>query len=292
MKYKVGDKVRVRKDLKAGERYYSADKTYNDQIAPPMLKMAGKEVTISETYGVCYRIKEFDWNWTDEMFEDVPTFKVGDRVKVNSDSFKPSIIGKIGTIRRINDSGTNVGIEFDENINGHALGGICNWGHGWNCDIDTLELVTDSKDSKIVITTDGKTTTAKLYDGKKFVKSAEAKCSPDDKFDFERGAIIAFSRLTDCDYKLADEAEVEKPKFTKDDLKTGMFVLTNTAGWAVVADDKLIYEHGAYDFVSSLNDDLCFYFNKIEAVVEASSFNLAKKYLKDNEHILYRRSDK
>lgn len=52
-------------------------------------------------------------------------------------------------------------------------------------------------DNKIVITTDGKTTTAKMYDGKKLVNSAKAVCSPDDKFDFNIGAVMALERLTE-----------------------------------------------------------------------------------------------
>lgn len=62
---------------------------------------------------------------------------------------------------------------------------------------------------KILITTDGTTTTAKLFDGKDVVKTATAKCNPDDKFDFKTGAKIAFDRLV----------EPEKPKF-----KIGDFV--------------------------------------------------------------------
>lgn len=58
---------------------------------------------------------------------------------------------------------------------------------------------------KIVITTDGKTTTAKLFEGKKVIKTAQAKCSPEDKFDFNIGAAIAIERLTgqaeDFDWK-------------------------------------------------------------------------------------------
>lgn len=48
---------------------------------------------------------------------------------------------------------------------------------------------------KIVITTDGKTTTARLFDGKKLVKRAEAKCAPSDTFDFAVGAELAVKRL-------------------------------------------------------------------------------------------------
>lgn len=51
------------------------------------------------------------------------------------------------------------------------------------------------KNKKIVITTDGVETIARFYDGKKVIKSATAKCSPDDTFDFNIGAKIAFERL-------------------------------------------------------------------------------------------------
>lgn len=51
-------------------------------------------------------------------------------------------------------------------------------------------------DRKIVITTDGVETLARLYEDGKVVNSATAKCSPDDEFDFEEGARIAFERLT------------------------------------------------------------------------------------------------
>lgn len=59
---------------------------------------------------------------------------------------------------------------------------------------------------KIVITLDGKTTLARLYDGDKVVKTAEAKCNPSDEFNFETGAKLAFERLFE-----------EKPKFKAGD---------------------------------------------------------------------------
>ena len=52
-----------------------------------------------------------------------------------------------------------------------------------------------SSDKKIIITTDGKTTKARFYDGKKLIKEAIARCHPDDEFDFETGVRIAFDRL-------------------------------------------------------------------------------------------------
>lgn len=48
---------------------------------------------------------------------------------------------------------------------------------------------------KIVITSDGAETLARLYEGNKVVKSATAKCSPEDAFDFNIGAKLAFERL-------------------------------------------------------------------------------------------------
>lgn len=67
-----------------------------------------------------------------------------------------------------------------------------------------FDLVTENK--KVVITTDGKTTLARLYENNKVVKSAKAECSPDDKFDFEKGATIAYNRL------IENPAETKKPK--------------------------------------------------------------------------------
>ena len=72
MKYKVGDKVRVRSDLEESETY--GDQTFVKQ----MEKYKGKLVTISETISEehprFYYIKEDkdeNWCWTDEMFEPV-----------------------------------------------------------------------------------------------------------------------------------------------------------------------------------------------------------------------------
>lgn len=48
---------------------------------------------------------------------------------------------------------------------------------------------------KIVITTNCKTTFARLYDDDNVVKTAEAKCNPSDEFNFETGAKLAFERL-------------------------------------------------------------------------------------------------
>lgn len=58
MKYKVGDKVTVRKDL-----------THEMGAIDTMKEMCGKAVTIKYTYDGLYRIDGSSYYWNDEMFE-------------------------------------------------------------------------------------------------------------------------------------------------------------------------------------------------------------------------------
>lgn len=120
-------------------------------------------------------------------------YKIGDKVRVKECLAGINLKGKIGkviAIGRIYD----YGIEFDEPIvTGHSCGGrgkcgCCRWGY-------EIELE-PAGGKKIVITTDGQTTLARLYEDKKIVKTAKAICSPDDEFDFIAGAELAFERLT------------------------------------------------------------------------------------------------
>ena len=62
-------------------------------------------------------------------------------------------------------------------------------------DTDSENKSANGCEQKIIITSDGKTTTAKLIEGKNTIKKATAKCSPDDIFDFIVGAELAFQRL-------------------------------------------------------------------------------------------------
>ena len=133
MKYKIGDKVRVRDDLELDEWYSMSNHNFSDFVNSEMIMFKGKEVTISDDnfYGM-YRIKEDngDWCWVDEMFSGLVT----DRLKV-------------------------------------------------------------------IITTDGKTTTAKMNEGKKVLKTAKSQCSPEDTFDFAVGAKLALERVTEKEQK-------------------------------------------------------------------------------------------
>lgn len=160
MKFKVGDKVRVRTDLKEGWRYYMADKKESNVLATPMSKLKGQVVTISKIIDHQYAIKECAnagigvFRWVDEMFESEP-------IK-----------------------------SFDR--------------------------------KKIVITTDGTETHARLYEENKLVKTATAKCSPEDTFDFATGARIAFIRLFE-----GRETEAVKPRIEVGKYYNGKVVCTH-----------------------------------------------------------------
>lgn len=69
MKYKVGSRVRVRKDIKCHEYYLMEDGVIEDCVVKEMLKFCGKVVTISYADGK-YKIKEDggDYWWVDGMF--------------------------------------------------------------------------------------------------------------------------------------------------------------------------------------------------------------------------------
>lgn len=65
MKFKVGDKVRVREDLEINKMYG------NYGFIKEMAHLKGEIVTIEEILKSGYRIKEEYYMWTDEMLEEV-----------------------------------------------------------------------------------------------------------------------------------------------------------------------------------------------------------------------------
>lgn len=82
MKYKIGDKVKVRNDLKVFKRY--GDKTFVER----MEKYKGKLVTISEEFPGFYHIKEDKnehWGWTEQMFESVVELTAEEAIKIQAE---------------------------------------------------------------------------------------------------------------------------------------------------------------------------------------------------------------
>lgn len=101
-------------------------------------------------------------------------FKLGDRVRCIRNDGLRELAGKKGTVVEV-DSVT-IGIDFDENINGHSLSGKARGGHGWWLTPSFVELI--DSNINVIITIKGKTTTAKMMVGKRCVVKAVAKCSP------------------------------------------------------------------------------------------------------------------
>lgn len=84
MKYKVGDRVKIREDLVVGNAYGA------EVFVKDMRHYKGNMATITTICGDAYRINiDKCWNWTDEMFEEneyhMPKFNVGDKVRVRRD---------------------------------------------------------------------------------------------------------------------------------------------------------------------------------------------------------------
>lgn len=85
-KYRVGDVVRVRKDL-SEDRPYGAMGAF-EYAVDDMVALAGKDVEIVGIRGGYYRVKDDpDYKWTEDMFQGLvkPRYKVGDKVIVRKD---------------------------------------------------------------------------------------------------------------------------------------------------------------------------------------------------------------
>ena len=89
MKYKVGDKVRVREDLIAEKQYGK------DFFVSEMNPFKGQIVTIKKIRENKYVIEEDheDWHWTEEMFLPVVKYKIGDKVIIREDLKEGKLYG-------------------------------------------------------------------------------------------------------------------------------------------------------------------------------------------------------
>lgn len=121
-------------------------------------------------------------------------YKVGDKVRMVSKWGKDCCQNKegrmdkwLGEVMTVRYAGGSVYRMVEDRGDNEMLG----WFWPENC------IAGLACENKIVITSNGAETLARLYDGNKVIKTATAKCSPDDKFSFETGAKIAFERLLD-----------------------------------------------------------------------------------------------
>ena len=73
MKYKVGDKLRVKKDLKIDTAYFMEDRSGSDCIVDDMLQFSNQVAVITHCNDTFYQINldKGAYYWTDEMFEDL-----------------------------------------------------------------------------------------------------------------------------------------------------------------------------------------------------------------------------
>lgn len=136
--------------------------------------------------------------------------KAGDRIEMR-ESCGVAKIGDKASVIFIDNDGTFLA-EFDRRVEGHDGGGRGKARHCWwlNLTRDFVVIDENHTEQKIVITADGNVTLARLYDGKTVIKSATAKCSPADTFEFETGARIAFDRLIE---EGKAEQEEKKPPY-------------------------------------------------------------------------------
>lgn len=95
MKYKVGDKVKVRSDLRVGKSYGE------HAFVHDMFKFKGKIVTIESVWKQGYRIEEDTYWWTDEMLEPVEEMTAEEAIRlqaeicVDSNNCESCPIGKL-----------------------------------------------------------------------------------------------------------------------------------------------------------------------------------------------------
>ena len=260
-KFKIGDKVRVRSDLKVGRKYGGLT-----VLVGTMERYIGSIATVDNINYDGNIHLDIGYYWSEEMLEPLCKFKVGDMVIGNDKANEHYNITKKGWIGKVTF------VKEDGNVIKVTGVGIANC----SVDVSCFDLYKPASNNKIVITTDGKVTTATLYDGREKVKTAKSSCHPEDTFDFKTGAKIAFNNL------MREEPKV-KPKEL---LKNGMFVLSQDNYWYVKVDDYFVGENGGFNTVDYYNENLCWCGKSdhyIAAIVVAKSFDSAKLKYKNGD---------
>lgn len=150
-------------------------------------------------------------------------FKVGDKVRVvGNETDTRAVIGDIGIIKGTRETFPMYAVEFPIlRTQYHECQGLCGWDRGYWCGEGMLELVEKKPNECIVIyRKDSDVIALDKRTGRKAVE----KCSPDDEFDFNIGAKLAFERLTEKKYRIVKQEKYEigdKVKFV-DKYSTGI----------------------------------------------------------------------
>lgn len=136
-------------------------------------------------------------------------YKVGDKVRIvdhrtgpmNNFGKMDKWLGKVMTIRECLLSGYWMEEDYGENI-----------GYGWCWDDDMISgLAEPEREYTVELRFDGMITTAALKRGGRDVKTAEARCNPQDTYSRAEGARVAVERLFDKKRK-EDKPKESKPK--------------------------------------------------------------------------------
>ena len=201
-------------------------------------------------------------------------FKVGDKAVSHSDDYGITKTGWTGIVTEI------TGDHWMQVRGKNRIGELSTF----DVKINDFDLVSD--DQKIVITTDGKTTTAAFYEGKKIVKKAKARCNPDDTFDFVIGAELAFDRLTDRDTK-------RQPRDLRELMTTGTFGKSKRFGEFVIVGNTMVFKTGGWMPITdySIDDLKTRAGDMIEYLVRPSvtSFNIAAMEYSANNNVVWKR---
>lgn len=145
-------------------------------------------------------------------------YKVGDKVRIvdhrtghmNNFGKMDKWLGKVMTIRECLLSGYWMEEDYGENI-----------GYGWCWDDDMISgLAEPEREYTVELRFDGMITTAALKRGGRDVKTAEARCNPQDTYSRAEGARVAVERLFDKERK-EDKPKESNPKIGDKFVVTG-----------------------------------------------------------------------
>lgn len=164
-------------------------------------------------------------------------FKVGDRVEIVVDSFTVPR-GTTGVIKCFNKDAykeeKDIAIELDRPISFHNCGGKTKYGRGWWVEERDIELIkTAEPEFKLIVTSSGDTTTAKLIHGERtVVKEATVTRYSEDEYSEKAAVEAVVKKIFGEDEK---KNEANKP-------------YTGKAVW--IADNESVFTKGKiYEFV-------------------------------------------